>query len=270
MKNNQLLKQVVQIVEKRNKIMSQGLWNNIVSLIEAGAKCEVTDKLAEAVFCFKFRNSCVYAKTKRAGIKAGYEGIEYKLGKYSLAPTKLKQLKPKVYEEGIRIVKTYLEKSMAQGKITDKDAPVMHRLNDKCHYEWSNINVMSRKEHDELTSFPMLLTYFDKDDQHFVVRNFKSIRSLANELNQNRSNITNYEGTIASDPVSKERFMWQRNKKQRVQLTKKDFMKKLRHYEELLDNYGKKEGLQHYVKSIRMFYENWMEIGIKKGFIKKE
>lgn len=103
-------------------------------------------QLVTKLFYFKFEGSCSNAKYVRCGRKKGYENIEFLLGNWSSLIRKLKQNRPDLMETGISICEKYIRNGF-----NNDDAPVIHRKSDSGHYDWNNIEIMTRKEHDELT-----------------------------------------------------------------------------------------------------------------------
>lgn len=104
------------------------------------------ERLVMKLFYFKFEGSCSNAKYVRCGKKKGYENVEFQLGGWSILIRNLKKNRPDILEKGINIIETYIRNEF------NKDyAPILHRKNDKGHYAWDNIEIMTRKAHDELT-----------------------------------------------------------------------------------------------------------------------
>lgn len=109
-------------------------------------KPKIIERFVTKLFYFKFESSCSNAKYVRCEKKKGYENTRFLLGNWSGLIRNLKQNRPDLMETGISICEKYIRNGFSRDY-----APVVHRKHDQGNYDWDNIEIMTRKEHDELT-----------------------------------------------------------------------------------------------------------------------
>ncbi|NRL58352.1 hypothetical protein F3A76_23980, partial [Salmonella enterica subsp. enterica serovar Typhi] len=133
--------------------MTKGRYRMIKKVFESNSGISLDDlkpiaikRFVMKLFYFKFEASCSNAKYVRCGKKKGYEDTEFLLGNWSSLIWNLKQNRPDLMETGLSICEKYIRNGF-----NNDDAPVLHRKSDKGHYAWDNIEIMTRKAHDELT-----------------------------------------------------------------------------------------------------------------------
>ncbi|MEH7544372.1 hypothetical protein, partial [Neobacillus vireti] len=207
-------------------------------LVEAGAKCKISNELVEAIFSHKFTRSCEASKDYRCGgEKAGYENVKYQLGDKKTAFNRLKEKRPGLYKDGIKIVKVYLEESFKNCKMAYQLAPVIHRRNDTGHYSWGNIQILPRNQHDELAMQKQTLVNFSKDG--FEVELIKSMRALSQTLGISAETIKKHQGEIVT-LNNGDKITW--HKEMKVKMTKPLFKRKIAKYKELVDFYETRTG----------------------------
>ncbi|MGX2962114.1 hypothetical protein JNUCC23_23225 (plasmid) [Peribacillus sp. JNUCC 23] len=97
------------------------------------------------IFYYKFFISCYNARNVRCGRKKGYENVQYMLGDERGLIIRLSKNNPQLAIDGINIIKRYIESGFDYGY-----APCIHRKEDSGHYDWQNIMIMARKDHDQL------------------------------------------------------------------------------------------------------------------------
>lgn len=137
---------------QRNVLLDAGKYKTLKRFLTSGgiSFSEFDDKTRAAiikkVWWFKFEKSCSNAKYVRCGKKKGYEDVQYLLGSHSDVLRNLRKFRPDLRDEGLIIIEKYIENGFSQDY-----APILHRKSDEGHYEWDNIEIMTRKEHDELT-----------------------------------------------------------------------------------------------------------------------
>lgn len=139
----------------RNISMTKERYRMIKNIFTSGSgitlddlKPKVIELLILKIFYFKFEKSCSNAKYVRCGKKKGYENVHFLLGEwndYDLFRN-LRKYRPDIVESGLNIIETYI-----RNEFNNDYAPILHRKHDKGNYAWDNIEIMPRKQHDELT-----------------------------------------------------------------------------------------------------------------------
>lgn len=138
---------------KRNVSIDKFFYRVIRKIFQSDSGIRLDDlektarrRLITKLFYFKFESSCSNAKYVRCEKKKGYENVKFLLGDWKSIIRNLNKYRPDLVETGISICEKYIRNGF------DKDyAPVVHRKADSGHYVWDNIEILTRKEHDELT-----------------------------------------------------------------------------------------------------------------------
>ncbi|ALF11931.1 hypothetical protein [Parageobacillus thermoglucosidasius] len=142
------------LFSRRSTTIDKSRYRVIKNIFQSASGIKLDDldttarkRLIMKLFYFKFKNSCSNAKYVRAGKKKGYENVKFLLGEWSSIIRNLKKYRPDLVELGIEICRKYIESGFA-----GEYAPVVHRIGGKgTDYEWNNITIIAKKEHDELT-----------------------------------------------------------------------------------------------------------------------
>jgi len=104
------------------------------------------ERLIYKIFFYKFEKSCSNAKYVRCEKKKGYENVKFLLGDWSRLIINLRQNRPDLVVTGVKICEEYIH-----NQFNNKYAPIIHRQSDSGNYDWNNIKIMTKGEHDELT-----------------------------------------------------------------------------------------------------------------------
>ncbi len=272
MELNKKLKELVQTINKisKDQIISQHYYDKVSDLIEKGATCKITKRLAESIFKYKFRMSCRLAEEERCQKRKGYEHVEYLLGDRNTAYKRLKKYRPDLYQAGIEIVKAYLEESVKVGRMAQWKALCIHRKNDSGNYDWENIEFLPVEKHRALTSKPQHLIKFT--DKGIELMDFPSIRSMADHLKVNDKFIygsdRNMMGLI-KNPQKKAKFIgycfWY--DKKTIKKMKKFYNEEFNSIREKLESAEKDSVSYHWYS---LFYEILLFVGCSYGFHDEE
>lgn len=140
-------------LKKRYIVLDKTLYKSIRNVFQSGFTLndigdeDLQAKLIKEIFYYKFKWSCSNARYVRVGKKKGYEDVKYLLEEDGTLIRNLHKYRPDLVELGIEICRKYIESGF-----TGEYAPVVHRIGGKgTDYEWNNITIIAKKEHDELT-----------------------------------------------------------------------------------------------------------------------